>query len=90
MVRRHDGVRTDRFKLIHYYDLQEYELFDLQEDPKELRSLHRSEAHADVMDKLKQELERLRKHYAVTEPPPLRTGNTLFPPLEEFGTFIIE
>ena len=23
-VRRHDGVRTDRYKLIHYYDLQEW------------------------------------------------------------------
>ena len=32
-VRRHDGVRTDRYKLIHYYDLQEWELFDLKNDP---------------------------------------------------------
>ena len=89
-VRRHDGIRTDRYKLIHYYDLQEWELFDLKNDPHEMRSLHFSEAHAEVLKNLKDQLGKLRKQYEVTDPPPLRTGNTLFPPLKEFGTFLIE
>lgn len=89
-VRRHDGVRTKRYKLIHYYDLQEYELFDLKTDPKEMRSLHSSEEYALVMKTMKQKLEAARAQYEVTEPPPLRTGNTLFPPLKEFGTFLID
>ena len=89
-VRRHDGVRTERYKLIHYYDLQEWELFDLKKDPHEMRSLHFSDGHKKVMDKLKEQLASLRKQYQVTEAPPLRTGKTLFPPLKEFGTFLIE
>jgi arylsulfatase A-like enzyme len=89
-VRRHDGVRTDRYKLIHYYDLKEYELFDLKEDPKEMRSLHRDPAYTSVMKEMKKQLEKSREEYKVTEAPKLRTGNTLFPPLEEFGTFIVD
>jgi arylsulfatase A-like enzyme len=89
-VRRHDGVRTDRYKLIHYYDLQEFELFDLKTDPHEMRSLHRSAAHAEVMETMKKELAKMRTQYKVTKSPPLRTGNTLFPPLKEFGTFIVD
>ena len=42
------------------------------------------------MEEMKDKLEAARAHYKVTEPPPLRTGNTLFPPLKEFGTFLIE
>ena len=42
------------------------------------------------MDNLKGQLAALRSEYKVTESPPLRTGNTLFPPLEEFGTFLID
>ena len=89
-VRRHDGVRTDRYKLIHYYDLQEWELFDLKKDPHEMRSLHRNPDYDKVMADMKQELEAARKQYAVTEAPPLRTGNTLVPPLKECGTFLID
>ena len=69
-VRRHDGIRTDRYKLIHYYDLQEWELFDLKNDPHEMRSLHFSEAHAEVLKNLKDQLGKLRKQYEVTDPPP--------------------
>ena len=89
-VRRHDGVRTERYKLIHYYDLQEWELFDLEKDPHEMRSLHFSEEHKGIMEELKGQLAILRKEYQVTDSPPLRTGNTLFPPLKEFGTFLID
>ncbi len=89
-VRRHDGVRTERYKLIHYYDLQEWELFDLKNDPHEMRSLHFSEKHSKILENLKGKLAALRKEYKVTESPPLRTGNTLFPPLKEFGTFLLD
>src|SRR5690625_2168299 len=35
MVKRHYGIRTDRYKLIHFYnDIDEWELYDLQEDSK--------------------------------------------------------
>ena len=38
MVKRHYGVRTERYKLMHfYYDIDEWELYDLKEDPSEMK-----------------------------------------------------
>lgn len=71
-VRRHCGVRTDRYKLIHYYGIGEWELFDLQKDPREMRSVYQQADYADVVKELKAELARLRKLYKVDqyqEPP---------------------
>jgi arylsulfatase A-like enzyme len=40
-VRKHRGVRTERYKLIHYYEEpQEYELYDLEKDPGERENLY--------------------------------------------------
>ncbi len=71
-VRRHCGVRTSRYKLIHYYDIREWELFDLRNDPDELRSVYEDTAYTQVVRDLKAELVRLRKLYRVDqfqEPP---------------------
>lgn len=62
-VPKHYGVRTERYKLIHYYDVGEWELFDLQEDPHELRSVYGDEKYADAQREAKAELDRLRKLY---------------------------
>ena len=67
MVRRHYGVRTQRYKLIHYYNLKEWELFDLEKDPHELRTVHDDPAYSDVVTRLKQEIQRLRQELAVPE-----------------------
>ena len=40
-------MRTDRYKLIHYYQLDEWELYDLEKDPKELRSVYADPAYAE-------------------------------------------
>jgi len=71
-VRRHCGVRTDRYKLIHYYNIGEWELFDLEKDPDELRSVYGQAAYAEVVRELVAELARLRRLYRVDdfqEPP---------------------
>lgn len=60
-VARQIGVRTDRYKLIRYYQTDEWEFFDLREDPLELRSAIADERYADVVAELKVELERLRR-----------------------------
>jgi hypothetical protein len=60
-VERHYGVRTDRHKLVHYYLIDEWELFDLEKDPDELRSVYDDPAYAPVVSELKAELQRLRK-----------------------------
>jgi arylsulfatase A-like enzyme len=62
-VAKHNGVRTDRYKLIHYYDLGEWELFDLQNDPHELKSVYGQLQYAQVQKELLEEMERLRKQY---------------------------
>ena len=67
-VARHYGVRTERYKLIYYYQLDEWELFDLQEDPKEMKSLYSSPAHASIVERLKWELERLQRTYEDAPP----------------------
>ncbi|MHC4219831.1 MAG: sulfatase/phosphatase domain-containing protein, partial [Planctomycetota bacterium] len=64
-VRRHYGVRDQRYKLIHFYNLDEWELYDLVEDPVELNNVHDDPQYAAVLDRLEAELERLRSHYRV-------------------------
>jgi arylsulfatase A-like enzyme len=64
MVKRHYGIRTDRYKLIHfYYDADEWELYDLREDPHELNNLYGKTEYAQVISELKIRLENLRKEY---------------------------
>ena len=62
-VARHRGVRTDRYKLIHYYELEEWELFDLENDTMEMVSVYADPAYASVVSDMKQELDRIRAHY---------------------------
>jgi arylsulfatase A-like enzyme len=57
------GVRTDRHKLIYYHGLDQWELFDLQTDPDEMKNLIGDPASAEVREQLKAELERLREEY---------------------------
>ena len=57
-------MRTDRYKLIEYYAEGDYwELFDLQEDPNELRNVYDDAAYADLVVELKAELRRLQVQY---------------------------
>jgi len=68
MAKRHYGVRTKRFKLIHfYYDIDVWELYDLQNDPQELNNVYNDPAYADAAEELKLELKRLRKVYGDSE-----------------------
>ena len=67
MVHRHDGVRTRRYKLIHYYRIDTWELFDLKRDPDEISSVYHDPSYAGVARWMHAELVRLRKHYRVGE-----------------------
>jgi arylsulfatase A-like enzyme len=60
---RHDGVRTDRYKLINFYTDGNWELFDLKEDPQELKNIYGDPKYKAVVVKMKVELEKLRKQY---------------------------
>jgi arylsulfatase A-like enzyme len=62
-VHPHYGVRTDRYKLIHFYTIDAWELFDLEKDPHELKSVYKDPAYAAVVAEMKQELKRLMEQY---------------------------
>jgi arylsulfatase A-like enzyme len=62
-VAEHYGVATDRYKLIRYPATDEWELFDRERDPYELRSAHEDPQYAAVRTELEAELERLRAQY---------------------------
>jgi arylsulfatase A-like enzyme len=54
-------VRTDRYKLIRFYSrVKAWELFDLKEDPHELRNVYADPEYAAVVTELTAELARLR------------------------------
>jgi len=64
MVKRHFGVRSKRYKLIHYYfDIDAWELFDLEKDPDELKSVYGDPAYAKVQAEMLAELNRLQAKY---------------------------
>ena len=61
-VRPHRGIRTERYKFIHYYQSpEEYELYDLQSDPGEKQNLYGKPEHAKLTEKLKNRIAELRK-----------------------------
>ena len=61
-VKKHYGIRSGRYKLIHYYDdIDTWELFDLQNDPNEMVNLIDHNEYIDVVDNLKKELQSLQE-----------------------------
>jgi arylsulfatase A-like enzyme len=64
-VRRHYGVRDQRYKLIHFYNLDEWELYDLAEDPLEIRNCYTDPRYELVVQRMTGELLRLRRLYQV-------------------------
>lgn len=61
-VRPSRGVRTERYKYIHYFlEPEEYELYDLQEDPSEDHNLYGRPGYETLTAQLKQRLEELRR-----------------------------
>ena len=66
-VRRHYGVRNHRYKLIHFYMIEGWELYDLERDPSELNSVYGKAGYEKITAEMKNELLRLRKHYQVPE-----------------------
>jgi arylsulfatase A-like enzyme len=56
------GIRTDRYKLIHYYlEPEEFELYDLQEDPHEVNNLYGQPRYARLVQELRARIDEIRK-----------------------------
>ena len=68
MVKRHYGIVTREYKLVHfYYDIDEWELYDRKRDPREMQNLIDDPAYSAVADSLKIELDELRIKYGDSE-----------------------
>jgi len=60
-VRPCRGVRTERYKLIHFFiEPQEFEIYDLQNDPDEKNNLYGKPGYEDLTSHLKERLVALR------------------------------
>lgn len=60
-VRPSRGVRTERYKLIHYFlEPQEWELYDVQVDPDEKNNLYGKPGYEQLTARLKERIEALR------------------------------
>lgn len=82
MVARHCGIRTERWKLVHYYPFDEWKLFDLASDPDERTNLFGRPEHAATAARLAVELGRLQQQYddtTVTPPPTERQAEVRRP-----------
>ncbi len=66
-VKKHYGVRTMRYKLIHFYEDDEWEFYDLKKDPHEVSNIYGSHKSRKKVENLKKELVRLRKQFKVPE-----------------------
>ncbi|MDF7825321.1 sulfatase [Pontiellaceae bacterium B12227] len=73
-VRRHEGVFDGRWKLIKFYGVDvpggaEWELFDLQSDPAEMKSVYSNPENKAQIKRLKKKLNALKKQYQVPAVP---------------------
>jgi arylsulfatase A-like enzyme len=71
-VRRHEGVADKRYKLIRFYGKdvpngEEWEFYDLETDPNEMKSIYGDSAQKERIAAMKKELLRLRKLYKVPD-----------------------
>ena len=62
-VPQHFGVRTARHKLIYFPRTDEWNLFDLERDPHEMKSVHADPGYEDTRAELTTEFARLRKQF---------------------------
>lgn len=75
MVRKHDGVRDKRYKLIHWYGkgeggdgpIDSWELYDLKKDPSEINNVYGNPRYSKIQTRLHGDLARKRKELGVAE-----------------------
>ncbi|MGF1758229.1 sulfatase [Photobacterium sagamiensis] len=70
-VPRHDGVRSDRYKLIDFYSQNEgkgwFEMYDLKADPNEVNNVYEDPKYKQTREFMTEELEKARRDYEVPE-----------------------
>lgn len=68
MVKKHYGIRTERYKLMHFYDdIDQWEFYDLEKDPKESYNAIHDKTYVAIIEKMRRTLDSVQKAYGVTE-----------------------
>ncbi|MBL3656386.1 sulfatase family protein [Fulvivirga sediminis] len=68
MVDRHYGVSDGKYKLMHFYDANDYwEMYDLEKDPREHNNVYDNPEYADVQKRLQEKLNALMQEYNVPQ-----------------------
>lgn len=69
-MQKHYGIRTQRYKLIHFYEpIDEWEMFDLTQDPHEMNNIYNNPDYSESRKDLKQQLlEQIKKCEDTTVP----------------------
>lgn len=62
-VKPHLGIRTETYKLIHFYEDNVWELYDMQYDKHEINNIYGKEGTEEITAALKEKLERLKQQY---------------------------
>src|SRR5699024_8857059 len=52
----HYGIRTERYKLIYFWRLNHWELFDLKKDPNEMNNVYGDKKYAKIQQELTRRL----------------------------------
>lgn len=84
MVQRHEGVYDGRYKLIHFYDVDEWELIDMETDPHELTNQYHNAAYRETINRMHAALLAMKKKYDVPEGIP--TPRTVDDPAYYYST----
>jgi arylsulfatase A-like enzyme len=64
MVKRHYGIVSKEYKLVHYYyDIDEWEFLDRKADPNEMTNLYDDPKYQSIIQTMKKKLKKLRKKY---------------------------
>jgi arylsulfatase A-like enzyme len=66
-VPEHEGVYMDSIKLINFYTLNEWEMYDLRRDPHELFSVLDNPQYKSAKERFEKELNRLRNELKIPE-----------------------
>ena len=67
MVKKHYGISSKQYKLIHFYDnIDQWEFYDLSQDPDEVSNLINHPNYAGRIEKMKIQLDSIQSVYGVT------------------------
>lgn len=68
MVKKHYGVRTKRYKLMHFYDdIDSWEMYDLETDPAENNNIYGNPKYQNIQEQLMKKLDSLQQVYGISE-----------------------